>query len=64
MDLPKEIRLEIYEYLLVPSTIALRYDASLANYDERYSGFNQAKYAESQLFLVSRQVKDEALRST
>lgn len=62
MDLHKEIRLEIYEYLLVPGVITLRHSDGVYDEDERYAELeNTPIYAETQLFLVSKQVKDGSL---
>ena len=67
MDLHKEMRLDIYEYLLVPGTIPFRYNKEIMIEDERYDnqsepdGVLSRSYAETQIFLVSSQVRDEAL---
>ncbi|KAK4543950.1 hypothetical protein LTR36_004724 [Oleoguttula mirabilis] len=62
MDLPKELRLDIYEYLLTPGTITLRYPkASIRQHDPRYKAIPAPLHAETQLFLVSKTVKEEAV---
>ena len=63
LDLPKELRLQIYEWLVVPGTITLRLRFDMCCQDERYpDGYVLTPtYAETQLFLVSKQVKNEAL---
>ena len=64
LDLPKEMRLAIYEYLLVPGLITLPYNTIVTKYDDRYDDIDEKSkpsYAETQIFLVFKQVKDEAL---
>ncbi|KAK5695937.1 hypothetical protein LTR97_008357 [Elasticomyces elasticus] len=61
LDLPKELRLSIYEYLVVPGTITIRFREDRRKRDQRYDKIIEPSYAETQLFLVSKQVKDEAL---
>lgn len=60
MDLPKELRLEIYEYVLVPGLITLRFQKDHTLDDERYEGIQKAFHADTQLFLVSKVVKEES----
>lgn len=64
MDLPKELRLSIYELLLVPGTITIQYDNYELErwcYDKRYDSIKTSSLSETQIFLVSKQVMDEAL---
>lgn len=61
LDLPKDIRLLIYEDLVAPGTITLQYSRESARRDARYTNINEASYAETQIVLVSKQLKDEAL---
>lgn len=64
LELPKEIRLLIYEYAVVPGTITLRFDATAedsATNGERYNGIDAPIYGDTQLFCVSKQIKEEAL---
>lgn len=61
MDLPKELRLLVYGYLLVPGKVTVCYNREHPAYDERYKLISGAKHAETQLFLISKSVKAEAL---
>ncbi|KAK4950880.1 hypothetical protein LTR10_010873 [Elasticomyces elasticus] len=61
LNLPKELRLSIYEYLVVPGTITIRFNKDRRERDQRYDTIAEPSYGETQLFLVSKQVKDEAL---
>ncbi|KAK5732831.1 hypothetical protein LTR17_010249 [Elasticomyces elasticus] len=61
LDLPKELRLSIYEYLVVPGTITIRFNEDRRERDQRYDTITGPSYGETQLFLVSKQVKDESL---
>lgn len=67
MNLHKETRLNVYECLLAPGRITLRYNKGMMIEDERYDnqsepdGVLSRSYAETQIFLVSTQVRDEAL---
>ncbi|KAK4895332.1 hypothetical protein LTR27_006675 [Elasticomyces elasticus] len=61
LDLPKELRLSIYEYLIVPGTITIRFSEDRRVRDERYDTITEPSNGETQLFLVSQQVKEESL---
>ncbi|KAK5121116.1 hypothetical protein LTR85_005600 [Meristemomyces frigidus] len=64
MDLPKELRLGTYEYLLIPGTITLSYPKKKHDreHDPRYKDITAApSHSQTQLFLVSNTVKSEAL---
>ncbi|KAK5678619.1 hypothetical protein LTS10_009063 [Elasticomyces elasticus] len=61
LELPKELRLIIYEYLVVPGTITIRFNEERREYDQRYDTITEPSYGETQLFLVSKQIKDESL---
>ncbi|KAK5719262.1 hypothetical protein LTR15_007785 [Elasticomyces elasticus] len=61
LDLPKELRLIIYEYLIVPGTITIRFSEDRRERDQRYDTITEPSYGETQLFLVSKQIKDESL---
>lgn len=61
MDLPKELRLIIYEHLVVPGMITVRFKKEHRENDERYRHVTKASYGETQLFPVCKQIKHEAL---
>ncbi|KAK5121122.1 hypothetical protein LTR85_005606 [Meristemomyces frigidus] len=63
LDVPKDVRSMIYEYLVVPGTITLRYKAELAKHDNRYAELATSlpSYGQTQIFAVCGQIKDEAL---
>lgn len=81
MTLPAELRLEIFEYLIRPGDVYIRYRAKAANHDVRFSHIIEdwdastpspahltdksppkaPTSAETQLFLVSMQLRDEAM---
>lgn len=61
MELPKELRLNVYEYLLVPGKVTLGFNEDHPRSDGRYEGLKTLARAETQLFLVSKEVKEESL---
>lgn len=81
MTLPAELRLKIFECLIRPGDVYIRYRAKAANHDVRFSHINEEWDAsspspahvtdksppkaptsvETQLFLISKQLRDEAM---
>lgn len=81
MTLTAELRLEVFEYLIRPGDVYIRYRAKAANHDVRFSHILEEwdasspcpahlttrsppkapTSAEIQLFLVSKQLRDEAM---
>lgn len=61
LDLPKDIRLIIYEYLVVPGTITLLFEDPFPDNDERYNNATESTYGCTKIFTVCKLMRDEAL---
>lgn len=63
MDLPKDIRLNVYDYVLKPGKVTLQFKKEYAGWggDSRYAGMTGPVHAQTQLFQISKEVRDEAL---
>jgi hypothetical protein len=84
LDLPAELKLEIFDYLLRPGDVYIRWNARAAHHDIRFAHIlegwdstpapwlptlgarppqppHSPTHCETQLFLVSKQLRDEAM---